>query len=128
LPRSATSRRAAPPQHPGRQPARREKTITALKSRIFAENVSAAAVRETTEAIAAANPHVDPEEARAGHDPHRPGLAPRVGASQALAADLETTRDAVAAGDAAPGGRAAALDEASSEWNAEPAEFKKLFG
>jgi len=37
----------------------KEKTITALKSRIFAEKVSAAAVRETTEAIAAANPHVD---------------------------------------------------------------------
>jgi hypothetical protein len=37
----------------------KEKSITALKSRIFVEKVSAAAVRETTEAIAAANPHVD---------------------------------------------------------------------
>jgi len=37
----------------------KEKNITALRSRLFTGKVSAAAVRETTEAIAAANPHAD---------------------------------------------------------------------
>jgi hypothetical protein len=36
-----------------------EKTITALRSRLFTGKVSTAALRETTEAIAAANPHAD---------------------------------------------------------------------
>jgi len=166
-----------------------EKTLTALKPRLFGGGkVSQAALRETTEAIAAANPHVDLKALQPGtiitvpDSPHvkvkgdvslddqtkelfeamanegasslerlmgaaktleseaaadRKALAKTLAnkdldtaarKDQQLAADLKTAQEAVAAGDANAKDRATALDEASSDWNKELAEFKKLFG
>jgi hypothetical protein len=43
-----------------------EKNFTALRSRIFSGRVSTTAVKEVSEAIAAANPHVDLDELQPG--------------------------------------------------------------
>jgi hypothetical protein len=71
-----------------------EKNFAALRSRVFSGRVPTAAVREVTEAVAAANPHVDLGALRPGTILTVPDL-PHVSVSGGVSLD-DTTKQALA--------------------------------
>jgi hypothetical protein len=163
-----------------------EKNFAALRPRLFSGRVSTAAIKETTEALAAANPHVDLEALQPGTIltvpdlPHvkvegdvslddttkqlleglanaggsaledlmatarktesaaaaerkqlsaalaRPELDAAAKRDKALGEDLKATKQAVDEEEKQAKERAAALDEARSDWNKELKALKGL--